>query len=74
MLFDMIGGSILVTSRLQAVVLRMVDFGGVTYIFFRILIKISDLTCLAIYHSFFKQNTTDSSVKYILLKLFRCMG
>ncbi|KAJ0780904.1 hypothetical protein HanPI659440_Chr06g0243091 [Helianthus annuus] len=26
----MIGGSILVTSRLQAVVLRMVDFGGVT--------------------------------------------
>ncbi|KAJ0806302.1 hypothetical protein HanPI659440_Chr02g0087971 [Helianthus annuus] len=30
MLFDMIGGSILVTSRLQAVVLRMVDFGGVT--------------------------------------------
>ena len=30
MLFDMIGGSILVMSRLQAVVLRMVDFGGVT--------------------------------------------
>uniref|UniRef100_A0A251ST82 Uncharacterized protein n=1 Tax=Helianthus annuus TaxID=4232 RepID=A0A251ST82_HELAN len=29
--FSMIGGSILVTSRLQAVVLRMVDFGGVTY-------------------------------------------
>ncbi|KAM0064328.1 hypothetical protein Hdeb2414_s0003g00101711 [Helianthus debilis subsp. tardiflorus] len=26
----MIGGSILVTSRLQAVVLRVVDFGGVT--------------------------------------------
>ncbi|KAJ0781208.1 hypothetical protein HanPI659440_Chr06g0246691 [Helianthus annuus] len=26
----MTGGSILVTSRLQAVVLRMVDFGGVT--------------------------------------------
>ncbi|KAF5764332.1 hypothetical protein HanRHA438_Chr15g0703251 [Helianthus annuus] len=26
----MIGGSILVTSRLQVVVLRMVDFGGVT--------------------------------------------
>ena len=29
-LFNMIGGSILVMSRLQAVILRMVDFGGVT--------------------------------------------
>ncbi|KAJ0754157.1 hypothetical protein HanPI659440_Chr09g0343751 [Helianthus annuus] len=29
-LFNMIGGSILVMSRLQAVILRRVDFGGVT--------------------------------------------